>query len=103
MSLINTAVSVVAMTDLVGVLPVVIQAANAASQPSAGVPRAGIIFCSSLTTFSSWMLQLSTTLKGGNLGGSLVVLLSTLIGGLILMSTSFTLMLRWLAGRKARP
>jgi CrcB protein len=64
---------------------------------------AGIGFCGSLTTFSSWMLQLSTTLQGGKIGGSLVVLLSTLIGGLILMSTSYILMLRWLTDRAARP
>ncbi|MCU0528453.1 MAG: CrcB family protein [Cyanobium sp. Prado107] len=60
---------------------------------------AGIGFCASLTTFSSWMLQLNTTLHAGRLAGSLMVLISTLIGGSMVMSASFSMTRRRLRER----
>ncbi|MEB3235205.1 MAG: CrcB family protein [Cyanobacteriota bacterium] len=51
-------------------------------------------FCGSLTTFSSWMLELVRALDRGDGGASLRVLLTSLVGGLALVSLG-----RWLGAQ----
>jgi len=55
-------------------------------------------FCGSLTTFSSWMLQLVRALDRGAPLASLAVLLVSLVGGLLLVSLG-----RWLGCRRLIP
>ena len=70
-----------------------------------GQPRGGtrlvlwgaIGLCGSLTTFSSWMLELVRALELGNAGGSLKVLLTSLLGGLALMALG-----QWIGRQLAR-
>lgn len=52
---------------------------------------AGIGFCGSLTTFSSWMLDLARSLLAGRPWDSLVVLMASLLGGLALVALGHTL------------
>jgi CrcB protein len=45
----------------------------------------GIGFCGSLTTFSSWILELSLALRRGRPFDALAVVLVSLVGGLVLL------------------
>jgi CrcB protein len=57
---------------------------------------AGIGFCGSLTTFSSWMLQLARSLRAGEAWDSLLVLVASLLGGVVLVAVGHALG-RWRA------
>ena len=56
---------------------------------------AAIGFCGSLTTFSSWMLELARALDGGQPSKALVVLVLSLLGGLLLVSLGYGLARRF--------
>ena len=58
----------------------------------------GIGFSGSLTTFSTWMLQLTRALQGGRLADALATLLIPLAGGLVLTALGYRLGQR-LSGR----
>ena len=59
-------------------------------------------FCGSLTTFSSWMLELVRALDRGAPLAALQVLLVSLVGGLLLLSLGRALGERWFKPRHRR-
>ena len=61
----------------------------------------GIGFCGSLTTFSSWILQLYLAIHGGSVFKALAVLLASLAGGLALVCLGYA-MGRLRLGRRIR-
>lgn len=56
---------------------------------------AAIGFCGSLTTFSSWMLELARALDGGQPSKTLAVLVLSLLGGLVLGALGYGLARRF--------
>jgi CrcB protein len=56
---------------------------------------AAIGFCGSLTTFSSWMLELARALDGGHPSKALAVLVLSLLGGLLLVLLGYGLARRF--------
>jgi CrcB protein len=56
---------------------------------------AAIGFCGSLTTFSSWMLELARALDGGHPSKALAVLVLSLVGGLVLVVLGYGLARRF--------
>ncbi|WP_216908283.1 CrcB family protein [Synechococcus sp. CCY 0621] len=61
----------------------------------------GIGFCGSLTTFSSWMLQISLALRRGRSDEALAVVLISLLGGLVAVRVGLAVGL-WLGRRRLR-
>lgn len=61
----------------------------------------GIGFCGSLTTFSSWMLQVSLALRRGRPDEALAVVLVSLLGGLVAVTVGLAVG-RWLGHRRLR-
>lgn len=61
----------------------------------------GIGFCGSLTTFSSWMLQISLALRRGRSDEALAVVLISLLGGLVAVRVGLAVGC-WLGRRRLR-
>lgn len=63
---------------------------------------AAIGFCGSLTTFSSWMLQLALVLRAGQVQAAGLVLLASLCGGLGLVALGYAIGGRWVTSASAK-
>jgi CrcB protein len=61
----------------------------------------GIGFCGSLTTFSSWMLEISLALRRGRPDEALAVVLISLLGGLMAVCVGLAVG-RWLGRWRLR-
>lgn len=63
---------------------------------------AGVGFCGSLTTFSSWMLSMAQRLGTGDRLGAMATLMVSLLAGLALVALGAALGRRWLGGTDQR-
>ena len=71
-------------------------------QPAGGARLyllAGVGFCGSLTTFSSWMLAVARRMAAGDLLAAASTVLVSLLGGLLLVAAGAALGRRWLPDR----
>ncbi|MEB3307440.1 MAG: CrcB family protein [Cyanobacteriota bacterium] len=78
------------LANLIGCLVIGLVLAGAAERPRRFL-AVGIGFCGSLTTFSSWMLELTEQLSQGQLAEAWGQLVITLVGGLALTGLGYAL------------
>lgn len=78
------------LANMIGCLVIGLVLARSARRPRLML-AVGIGFCGSLTTFSSWMLELARALESGQLSAASGVLVVSLAGGLGLVSLGYAL------------
>ena len=78
------------MGNMIGCLVIGLVLAGSAARPRLML-AVGIGFCGSLTTFSSWMLELARVLESGQVSAVSGVLVVSLVGGLGLVSLGYAL------------
>lgn len=88
--LLRGAVSSDFLANMIGCLLIGLVLAQAPARPRL-ILAAGIGFCGSLTTFSSWMLELAKALRAGESLAAVSVLVVSLLGGLTLVSAGYAI------------
>ncbi|MEB3184425.1 MAG: CrcB family protein [Cyanobacteriota bacterium] len=78
------------LANMLGCLLIGLVLANGQGRPRLAL-AAGIGFCGSLTTFSSWMLELARALRSGHGAAAVQVLLASLIAGVLLVFLGYGL------------